>query len=81
MGYRLDIGFIDRPYKPLGTTSNYGASLHTLQFTTAPAKPFPACRVIGRSLSTAANNGDSSALLAHVLPSPTIIQNFTYSLN
>jgi hypothetical protein len=37
-------GFIDHLYTPLGNTSNYSAiaDLHTLQITTAPAKPFPA---------------------------------------
>jgi hypothetical protein len=41
MGFRLDIGFIDHLYTQLGTTSNYSAiaNLHTLQITTAFAKP------------------------------------------
>jgi hypothetical protein len=36
------IGFIDHLYTPVATTSNYSAlaNLHTLQITTAPAKPF-----------------------------------------
>jgi hypothetical protein len=48
MGYGLVNGFIDLLYTPLGTTSNYSATfnLHTLQITTAPAKPFPACCVL-----------------------------------
>jgi hypothetical protein len=38
----LDIGFIDHFCTPIGTTSNYKAiaDFHTLQITTAPAKPF-----------------------------------------
>jgi hypothetical protein len=38
-------GFIDHLYTRLWTTSNYSpiAYLHTLQITTAPAKPFPTC--------------------------------------
>jgi hypothetical protein len=62
------------------TTRNYTyysaiADLQTLQFTVAPAKPFPACCVfIGRSLATVSNSGDSSASRAQVLPSPTLVQ-------
>jgi hypothetical protein len=42
MGYGLDIGFIDHLYTPLVSTSNYSVTVnqHTLQITTAPAKPF-----------------------------------------
>jgi hypothetical protein len=49
------IGFIDILYTPLGTTGNYStaADSHTSQFTTASAKPFPACCVNSRSLATA----------------------------
>jgi hypothetical protein len=45
-GFRLDIGFIDHFYTLLWITSNYSATanLHNSQITTAPAKPFPACR-------------------------------------
>jgi hypothetical protein len=41
-GYELVNGFIDQLHTPHGTTSNYNAiaNLHTLQITTAPAKPF-----------------------------------------
>jgi hypothetical protein len=56
----------------LGTASNYSATtnLHTLQITTAPAKPFSACCVlISRSLAVASNSGDSPVSCAHVVPS------------
>jgi hypothetical protein len=63
-GYGLDL------LTPLGTANNnYSATadLHTLQFTAAPAKPFPACCVLtSRSLTTASNSGDSSASRAQV---------------
>jgi hypothetical protein len=45
----------------LGTILNYSATanLNTLQITTAPAKPFPACCALtSRSLATAHNCGD-----------------------
>jgi hypothetical protein len=46
------------------------------QFTTVPAKPFPACCVFtNRSLTTASNSEDSSASRAQVVPSPTLDQN------
>jgi hypothetical protein len=63
-GVRLDIGFIDHLYTPLGTTSTYSAiaNLHTLQITTASAKSFPS-----RSLTTASNSGDSSVSRTHVV--------------
>jgi hypothetical protein len=61
---------------PLGTTSYYSATadLHTSQFTTAPAKPFPACCVLTcRSLVTASNSGGSSASRAQILlPQPPV---------
>jgi hypothetical protein len=63
---------------PLRTTSNYSASayLHTLEFTTAPPKPFPACYVVNRrSLATASNSGDSLASRAQVLLSQPPVQN------
>jgi hypothetical protein len=63
---------------PLGTTSSYysaTADLYTSQFTTAPAKPFPACCVlISRSLATASNGGDSSPFRAQVLLSQPPVQ-------
>jgi hypothetical protein len=71
-------GFIDHLYTPLGTTSNYSATadLHTLQITTAPAKPFPACYVLtSRFLATTSNSGDSSASHAQVLLSQPPVQN------
>jgi hypothetical protein len=42
VGCGLVNGFIDHLYTQLATASNYGsiAILHTLQITTAPAKPF-----------------------------------------
>jgi hypothetical protein len=42
MGYGLENGFIDYLYTPFEITSNYSAiaDLHTLQITTALAKPF-----------------------------------------
>jgi hypothetical protein len=58
MDWKLDL------LTPLTTTSNYNATadLHTLQITTAPAKPFPAfCALTSRSLATTSNSGDSSA--------------------
>jgi hypothetical protein len=41
--YRRGFVFIDHLYTRLVSTYNYTANLHTLQITTAPAKPFPAC--------------------------------------
>jgi hypothetical protein len=67
-GFELNIGFIDFFSTRLGTTSNYSAiaNLHTLQITTAPAKPFPACCVFtSHSLVTDSNSGHSSR--AHAL--------------
>jgi hypothetical protein len=67
-----------RLYTLLETKSNYSAiaNHHNSQFTTAPAKPFPACCVFtSRSLATASNSVDSSASRAQVLPSPTLVQN------
>jgi hypothetical protein len=63
---------------PLGTTSNYStiANLHTLQFTTAPAKPFLACYVItSHSLLVDSNGGESSVSCCQVLPLLNVIQN------
>jgi hypothetical protein len=63
---------------PLGTTSNYSATanLHNLQFTTAAAKPFPACCVLTiGSLATASNSGDSSASRVQVQSSQPPVQN------
>jgi hypothetical protein len=62
----------------LGTAINYNAiaDLHTLQFTTAPAKSFPAfCFFKSRSLATATNGGDPSASRAQVLLSQPPMQN------
>jgi hypothetical protein len=67
-------GFIGHLYTPVGTTSNSSAisNLHTLQFTTAPVKPFPACCVLtSRFLVKASNSGNSSASRAHVVPCRT----------
>jgi hypothetical protein len=67
-------------YTRLRTTSSYSAvaDLHTLQITTAPAKPFPACCVFNsHSLATASNSGDPSASHAHVLSSQPPVQNST----
>jgi hypothetical protein len=57
-------------YIPLGTTCNYSANddLHTLQFTKAHAKPFPAyCVFNNRFMVTDINSGDSSASRSQVL--------------
>jgi hypothetical protein len=61
-----------------GTTRNYSdtADLHTLQFTTAPAKPFPACCVFNsNSLATASNSGDYSASRGQILLTQPPVQN------
>jgi hypothetical protein len=51
----------------LQALNNIIADLHTLQITTAPAKPFPAfCSFTSRSLATASNNEDYSASHAQV---------------
>jgi hypothetical protein len=57
-------------------TSNYNAvaNLHTLQITTAPAKPFPVCCVFNSgSLATASNTASRAHILLSQLPlhSPT----------
>jgi hypothetical protein len=78
--FGLANGFIDHLYTQLGTTSNYSATanLHTLQITTAIAKPFPACCIFtSRSLTTASNSGDSSASRSQVLSSQAPVQNST----
>jgi hypothetical protein len=75
---RLDIGFIDRLYTRLGTTSNYSptANFHNSQITTAPTKTFLACCVFtSHCLATTSNSGESTASGAHVISSPTHIQN------
>jgi hypothetical protein len=76
---RLDwiTGFIGHLYIPLVSTSSYSATanLHNSQFITAPSKPFLAFVFTSRSLATASNSGDSSASHAHVVPSPTLLQN------
>jgi hypothetical protein len=69
-GFVWDIGFINQLYTRLGITRNYRATanLHNSQITTATAKYFPArCVFTSRSLITASNSGDSSALRALVL--------------
>jgi hypothetical protein len=81
-GFILVNGFIDHLYEytPLGTTNNYSsiANVHSLQITTAPAKPFYSLLYfISRSLSTASNSGDSSTSRAEVLSSQPPIQNST----
>jgi hypothetical protein len=76
--------FIDHLYAPLGTTSNYRATanLHTLQITTAPAKPFLACCVLtSSSLATDPNSEDSSASRAQVLLSQPPVQNSLSTVN
>jgi hypothetical protein len=73
-GYGFDIGFIEHLYTPLRTTGSYSTTtnLHTLQFTTAPTKLFPACHVFtSRSLATASSSGDSSASHVQAPPLPT----------
>jgi hypothetical protein len=71
-GFRLVDGFIDHLYTRLVSKSNCSAPalLHESQITTASAKPFPACRIFtNRSLATASNSEDSSALSAqHLSP-------------
>jgi hypothetical protein len=59
---------------PLGTTSNYSviADLHIA----ANTKSSPTRSVLtSLSLATVSNSGDSSASRAHVVPSPTLVQN------
>jgi hypothetical protein len=59
-------------------TSNFSANanLHNFQITPAPAKLFPACCVFtSRSLATASNSEDSSAIRSQVLSSQTPVQN------
>jgi hypothetical protein len=69
-------------YWPLiHTTRNYKQLqhrryLHNSEITTAPAKPFPACCVFtSRSLATASNSRDSSALCALVFKYEAYPQN------
>jgi hypothetical protein len=49
---------------------NYGAitNFHTLQFSRAHAKPFPACSVFTRRLLATASNSDYSSLNNGSLP-------------
>jgi hypothetical protein len=78
-GFGLVIGLIDHLYTHLGTTSNYSAiaNLHNSQITTVLAKSFPACSVFtSRSLVTASNSGDSSALHAQALSSQPPVQDW-----
>jgi hypothetical protein len=78
MGYGFMNWFIDHLYTPLGTTSNYSATvdLQNSQITTAPAKPFLACcAVINLSLVTASKSKDSSASRVWVLLSQPHAQN------
>jgi hypothetical protein len=80
MGFELVNGFTEHLYTRLGTTNNSSASanLPNSQITTAFAKPFQACCVFtSRSLATASNSVDSSALHAHVLSSQLPVQNST----
>jgi hypothetical protein len=63
-GFGLDIGFTDHFNTQTIITLNYSAiaDLHTLQFTRAHVKYFPACSVFTNScLATASNNDNSSA--------------------
>jgi hypothetical protein len=83
-GYGFMNGFVDHLYTQLRTTSNYGAiaDLETLQFPTAPAKPFPAwCVLTSRSLAAASNSEDSSASRPQVLLSQPTVQNSVNSFN
>jgi hypothetical protein len=76
--YRRGMDWILNLLTPLGTTSNYSATadLHTLQFNTAPAKPFPVCCVLNRRfLATDSNSGDTSSSRAQVLLSQPPVQN------
>jgi hypothetical protein len=61
---------------PLRAASTFSATanLHTLQITTAPAKPLSACcSLTSRSLTTASNGGISSASRVQVLlPQPPV---------
>jgi hypothetical protein len=62
--FGLNTGFIDHLCTQHGTTSNYSAmgNFHTLQFTTAHHKSFPACCVFtSLSLVMASNSEVSSA--------------------
>jgi hypothetical protein len=63
-------GFNDYLYTRLGTTSNYSdiADLHTLQISTAHAKPQSFIVFPSRCLVTDLNNGDSSASVLTPLP-------------
>jgi hypothetical protein len=81
-GAWLQTGFIvEWLYWPfIHTTQNYNysatANLHTLQITTAPAQPFPACCVFNsHSLATASNSGDSSTSCGQVLSSQPSLKN------
>jgi hypothetical protein len=65
-------------HTPLGTRSNYSAiaNLHTLQITTAPTNPFPACCALtSRSVVTVSNSGHSSASRTQVMLSQQPVQN------
>jgi hypothetical protein len=72
--------FIDHLYTSFRTANNYSttANLHNSQITTAPSKPsFQPHVLIGRSLATASNSGDSSASRAQVLSSQPLVQSST----
>jgi hypothetical protein len=63
---------------PLGTTGIYSAIAdhHTLQITTAPAKPFSSLLcLIGYSLAATTNSGDSLASRTQLLFSQPPVQN------
>jgi hypothetical protein len=81
------IAFVDHLYTQLRTSSNYRAitNLHTLQFTTAHTKSFPACYVITScSLVRVSNCGDPSASVLKAslnggsLPTYSFLHRFLY---
>jgi hypothetical protein len=75
------IGFTDHLYTRLVSTSNYSAitNHHNSQITKGHSKPFQACCVISRSLATASNSADSSALRAQVLSERRLPSNCLFS--
>jgi hypothetical protein len=74
----MDLLTIYTHHSELQVINSAIANLHTLQNTTTPAKPFPACCVFNsRSLATDSDSGDFSASRGYVITARRISHNWT----